>query len=138
MSGELRPCPFCGSPPLVENKGVVGGGWHIRCICIHAPGLCDQRREVAVELWNQRAPDSAAPAEEFEKLVEAYREALRAEVSCERWECEDMRKDAVAARAALLDHERRLRERVAELERKVSHPRFLDEALNSGDGSYKP
>jgi len=54
MIDALKPCPFCGRTPTVDYQGVVGGGWSIRCVCVHAPGLIDQRREVAIELWNTR------------------------------------------------------------------------------------
>lgn len=52
----LLPCPFCGHAPVVQDSGALGGGWHVRCICTLAPGVCDRRREVAVELWNNRRP----------------------------------------------------------------------------------
>lgn len=53
---NVLPCPFCGKQPIHHDNGPVGGGWHVRCICIVAPGVCDLRHEVAVELWNNRAP----------------------------------------------------------------------------------
>jgi hypothetical protein len=55
MTPELMPCPFCGKQPFVDDCGRIGGGWSIRCICMHAPGVMDHRRAVAEDFWNIRA-----------------------------------------------------------------------------------
>ena len=49
---ELKPCPFCGKTPILEDCG--SNAWFIRCKCgIEQSKLYRQRCD-AVKAWNKR------------------------------------------------------------------------------------
>jgi Restriction alleviation protein Lar len=65
---EMRPCPFCGREPAIEehpaHTHVLAtfmpyhpGSWTIECAC--GCGLIRDTREAVVAAWNARASDPA-------------------------------------------------------------------------------
>ncbi len=68
MSVELKPCPFCGSPGVLEGGDFIGG-WNektgprpykvectnLRCIASYMIGAVFETKEDAIEAWNRRA-----------------------------------------------------------------------------------
>ncbi len=64
---ELKPCPFCGSPGVLEGGDFIGG-WNERtgprpykvectnlwCIASYMIGAVFETKEEAMEAWNRR------------------------------------------------------------------------------------
>ena len=55
---ELKPCPFCGRTPIVEDCGEHR--WFVRCKCGIAQDKLFAQRCDAIRVWNKRK----APKEE--------------------------------------------------------------------------
>jgi len=54
---ELKPCPFCGTPPASsEIRGVVGYSFYVHCLECDADGPMLDERDDAIAAWNRRAP----------------------------------------------------------------------------------
>lgn len=55
---KLKPCPFCGETPLLENTGIneKWSSWALNCIgCCASVGSFVKKEEV-IEAWNKRVP----------------------------------------------------------------------------------
>ena len=55
---NLKPCPFCGSYPILRNEA---SEWKVECSsyacgCMPSTWWCDTKEEV-IEAWNRRAAD---------------------------------------------------------------------------------
>lgn len=65
MSGELKPCPFCGNAPtlicVVEATDRFEREAMVRCDHC-AIAIADEYRSEAIAAWNRRAPESALSA----------------------------------------------------------------------------
>lgn len=61
MSGDLKPCPFCGDPlpQLTNDDGVKHRTWNAICVKCYAIGGHSVNQSDAIRYWNMRA---AAPA----------------------------------------------------------------------------
>lgn len=74
MTGELKPCPFCGEKELLEvetidhgeEKRPLGFRWTAKVSCLNCSACCGthgfQRNEeagkrMAIRAWNRRADD---------------------------------------------------------------------------------
>ena len=57
MSGELKPCPFCGRKPVIEECGP--NTWFVKCKCGIAQDKLYHQRCDAVRRWNKRRLESA-------------------------------------------------------------------------------
>lgn len=58
MSDELKPCPFCGSPGILERLGGPGSTHHIaKCSKCRCDLHFYPTREQAIEIWNRRADE---------------------------------------------------------------------------------
>ena len=55
---DLKPCPFCGRTPIVEDCGEHR--WFVRCKCGIAQDKLFAQRCDAIRVWNKRK----APKEE--------------------------------------------------------------------------
>lgn len=63
MSGELKPCPFCGGKAVLIcapgyfkiKNGLSKNGWLVKCLnqCVNQMPYCSDHD--AVEAWNRRA-----------------------------------------------------------------------------------
>ena len=55
---ELKPCPFCGSTPMLR-RGKTDEWYHVECGNRECPIYVETRRfytqEEAIEVWNRRA-----------------------------------------------------------------------------------
>lgn len=86
----LKPCPFCGKPPVIRNvmeeygpeDGHPGGEFHAHALiqCDHCGiEVSDEYRSQAVENWNTRAADAALPLpadDEAAWLVERFESGM--------------------------------------------------------------
>jgi len=78
MTGDLKPCPFCGGRPRVfsHNNEWIGRTWHIECLDDNCGcGTCHHdSAEIAATVWNRRIEAQAA---EIERLRKALEQALK-------------------------------------------------------------
>lgn len=67
---DLKPCPFCGRVPIIEDCGEHR--WFIRCECGIAQDKLYAQRCDAVRRWNRRKtePQTEIPCE-----------------NCQEWDC---------------------------------------------------
>lgn len=75
MSGELKPCPFCGGEAKTGGYAIAVEGYWVSCTTcgVYVDGY--PTTTVAVDAWNQRAHPTEG--EEIARLREAATEALR-------------------------------------------------------------
>ena len=69
MSDELKPCPFCGSVPTVDQD--TNGDWYIICEgddC-HAAISELPDRDWSIEAWNRRAGEGYSTSDRLEAWV---------------------------------------------------------------------
>lgn len=78
MSGELKPCPFCGGKAEVDAYGLTGRVIVIKCLsCGARTRAFDtdiKRGENAIEAWNRRSDGGRRETETEEKEKEAFGE----------------------------------------------------------------
>lgn len=55
---DVKPCPFCGEPPVIMSSGSHGEGLMIHCIadCCTHPSSSFYEHRLALEVWNRRDP----------------------------------------------------------------------------------
>jgi hypothetical protein len=97
MSNELKPCPFCGAAPVVEN-----GAGHETYITCKTPGCAGEDLYVAeARAWNRRAP--AVPNGSVENAIRTAMNAAyeRAAELCEQRAVTDYTHAAMARQCAL-------------------------------------
>jgi Restriction alleviation protein Lar len=73
VAGEIKDCPFCGSPEPHER--IVGAGYQIVCPNCRIHTEAASRRD-AIATWNTRADDGKAPAKEASAEGEARSEPI--------------------------------------------------------------
>ena len=58
MTDKLKPCPFCGNPNLLVDKGILEndelGNYFVCCNKCHVTGPAGYTAQEAVEAWNRR------------------------------------------------------------------------------------
>ena len=52
---ELKPCPFCGSEPILDMDESWYWEWQVYCICCDATQGHFLNKEAALEAWNRRS-----------------------------------------------------------------------------------
>ncbi|WP_196600087.1 Lar family restriction alleviation protein [Pectinatus frisingensis] len=60
---KLKPCPFCGSRPFIEDDSCYNASWHIFCPNCGCSQKWNQDIETAIENWNMRAEHKKAAQE---------------------------------------------------------------------------
>ena len=56
MTPELKPCPFCGGAPALENEAARK---YVYCSVCEADGAWDGDEQTAIDAWNRRTPPEA-------------------------------------------------------------------------------
>ncbi len=101
MSGELKPCPFCGRAAPGPQSGAhmiaVGGGHAVRCPTCNSHGPECPTFEQAMAQWNQRQPiaqhieDTVSPAPSCAVAAEPPKceECTHCGGPCDHYQCKD-------------------------------------------------
>lgn len=48
---KLKPCPFCGSLPLISHSGLVDMGYYIRVACLEATCKVSPKVSLPADTW---------------------------------------------------------------------------------------
>jgi hypothetical protein len=85
--GELKPCPWCASSPVVERVNIGDCDWRCSCPnwneCEAQPETFGATRKEAIAAWNTRTPEAADKLESLSERIcerDAEIERLRAEL----------------------------------------------------------
>lgn len=63
MTGELKPCPFCGGKAKLDTMGLMCQNYVVYCTKCHAEAESAGSTAKAIELWNRRTAPGNKPLE---------------------------------------------------------------------------